>query len=124
MIFLKHRTFCCQINYGYGLICQYAVFSLLIYMCVCACVCIYICIYMCVYRCVCIYIYLCVCVSKEMFYLMTHSRHFILRLYGVRHMVKDHSDSEIGNLLLPHGLLFLINTNSNGSFICTNPQTG
>ena len=26
-------------------------------------------------------------------------------LYGVRHMVKDHSDSERGNLLLPHGLL-------------------
>ena len=29
-----------------------------------------------------------------MFYLTTHSTHFILRLYGVRHMVKDHSDSE------------------------------
>ena len=27
---------------------------------------------------------------------------FHLRLYGVRHMVKDHSDSERGNLLLPH----------------------
>ena len=32
---------------------------------------------------------------KEMFYLTTHSTHFYLRLYGVRHMVKDHSDSEI-----------------------------
>ena len=31
--------------------------------------------------------------SKEMFYLTTHSTHFI-QLYGVRHMVKDHSDSE------------------------------
>ena len=31
---------------------------------------------------------------KEMFYLMTHSTHFILRLYGVRHMVKDHSVRE------------------------------
>ena len=31
---------------------------------------------------------------KEMFYLTTHSTH--LRLYGVRHMVKDHSDSERG----------------------------
>ena len=31
---------------------------------------------------------------------------FYLRLYGVRHMVKDHSDSEKGNLLLPHRLLF------------------
>ena len=32
-----------------------------------------------------------------------------LRLYGRRHMVKDHSDSERGNPLLPHGLLFPIN---------------
>ena len=44
----------------------------------------------------------------------------ILRLYGVGHMVKDHSDSERGNPLPPHGLLFPIN--SNGSFICTIPQ--
>ena len=29
---------------------------------------------------------------------------FYLRLYGVRHMVKDHSDSEKGNPLLPHRL--------------------
>ena len=28
-----------------------------------------------------------------MFYLTMHSTHFILRLYGVRHVVKDHSDS-------------------------------
>ena len=47
---------------------------------------------------------------------------FHLRLYGVRLMVKDHSDSERGNLLPPHRLLFLIN--SKGSFICTIPQTG
>ena len=47
---------------------------------------------------------------------------FYLWLYGVRHMVKDHSDSERGNPLLPHRLLFLIN--STGSFICTIPQTG
>ena len=46
---------------------------------------------------------------------------FYLRLYGVRHMVKDHSDSERGNPLPPHGLLFPIN--SKGSFICTIPQT-
>ena len=44
-----------------------------------------------------------------MFYLTTHSTHFILRLYGVRHMVKDHSDSEKGNPLPPHKLLFPIN---------------
>ena len=81
--------------------------------------------------------------EREMFYLMTHSTHFIygymvperernvlfndalntfyLRLYGVRHMVKDHSDSEKGNPLPPHRLLLSIN--SKGSFICTIPQT-
>ena len=47
---------------------------------------------------------------------------FYLGLYGVRHMVKDHSDSEKGNPLMSHGLLFPIN--SNGSFICPIPQTG
>ena len=77
---------------------------------------------------------------KEMFYLTTHSTHFIygymasnseareegnvlfndtrntfyLRLYGVRHMIKDHSDNERGNPLPPHGLLFPIS--SKGSF--------
>ena len=59
---------------------------------------------------------------KEMFYLTTHSTHFILRFCSVGHMVKDHLDSERGNLLPPHGLLFPIN--SKGSFICTIPQTG
>ena len=47
---------------------------------------------------------------------------FYLRLYGVRHMVKDHSDREKGNPLPPHRLLLSIN--SKGSFICTIPQTG
>ena len=32
------------------------------------------------------------------------------RLYSVGHMVKDHSDSERGNPLPPHGLLFLISS--------------
>ena len=45
---------------------------------------------------------------------------FYLRLYGVTHMVKDHSDSE-KNTATPHGLLFPIS--SKGSFICTIPQT-
>ena len=40
---------------------------------------------------------------------------FYLRLYGIIHMVKDHSESERGNLLPPHGLLFPIS--SKGSFI-------
>ena len=47
---------------------------------------------------------------------------FYIRLYGVRHMVKDHSDSEKGNPLPPHRLLLSIN--SKGSFIYTIPQTG
>ena len=46
---------------------------------------------------------------------------FYLRLYGVGHVVKDHSDSERGNPLPPHGLLFPIN--SKGSFVRTIPQT-
>ena len=78
-----------------------------------------------------------------MFYLMTNPTHiylqfygrkegnilfndalntFYLWLYGVRHMVKDHSDSERENLLPPHSLLFPIS--SKGSFICTVPQAG
>ena len=47
---------------------------------------------------------------------------FYLLLYGVRHMVKDHSDSEKRNPLPPHGLLFPIS--SKGSYICIIPQTG
>ena len=47
---------------------------------------------------------------------------FYLRLYGVRHMVKNHSDSEKGNPLPPHRLFFPIN--SKGSFVCTIPHTG
>ena len=47
---------------------------------------------------------------------------FYLRLYGVRHMVKDHSDSERGNPLPPHRLLFPISIK--GSFICIILQTG
>ena len=46
---------------------------------------------------------------------------FYLQLYGVRHLVKDHTDSERGNPLPPHGLLFPIS--SMGYFICTIPQT-
>ena len=40
--------------------------------------------------------------------------------YGVSHMVKEHSDSERGNPLPPHGMLFPIS--SKGSFICTIPD--
>ena len=44
---------------------------------------------------------------------------FYLRLYGVRHKVKDNSDNQKRNAL---PLLFPIS--SKGSFICTIPQTG
>ena len=47
---------------------------------------------------------------------------FYLLLYGDRHMVKDHSDSERGNPPSPHGLLVPIS--GKGSFICFIPQTG
>ena len=47
---------------------------------------------------------------------------FYLQLYVVRHMVKDHSDSERGKPLPPHGLLFPIS--SKDSFICIIRQTG
>ena len=47
---------------------------------------------------------------------------FYLRLYDVGHMVKDHSDSQRGNALPPHGQLFPIS--GKGSFICIIPQIG
>ena len=59
--------------------------------------------------------------KKEMFYLTTHSTHFIYG-YMASHMVKDHLYSERGNPLPPHGLLFPIS--SKGSLICIIPQTG
>ena len=33
---------------------------------------------------------------------------FYLWLYGVRHMVNDHSNSDRGNPLPPHGLLWIL----------------
>ena len=65
-----------------------------------------------------------------MFYLTTHSIHFIYlsgtlayvrRLYGVGHVLNDHSDSERGNPQPPlHGIVFPI---SSKGFIYTIPQT-
>ena len=47
--------------------------------------------------------------SKKEMFIFNHALNTIyLRLYGVRHMVKDHSDSDRGNPLPPHGLLFPI----------------
>ena len=60
--------------------------------------------------------------KKQVFLFNDALNTFYLRLYGVGHIVKDHSDSERGDLLLPHRLLFPIN--SKGSLICIIPQTG
>ena len=61
-----------------------------------------------------------------MFYFNDALNTFYLRLYGVRNMVKDHSDSEKGNPLFSisskETLLFSIS--SKGSFICIIPQRG
>ena len=38
---------------------------------------------------------------------------FYLRLYGVEHMVKNHSESKRGNPLPPHGLRFPITRKGN-----------
>ena len=54
-----------------------------------------------------------------MFYLTTHSIHFIYG-YMASDMVKDHYDSERGNPLPPHRLLFPIS--SKGAFICIIPD--
>ena len=47
---------------------------------------------------------------------------FYLWLYGIRHVVQNHSDSEKENL--PSPLYGLFPISSNGSFICTITQTG
>ena len=63
------------------------------------------------------------CLHKEGHVLFNDALNtFYLRLYGVGHMVKDYSDSEKGNPLPPHELIFAIN--SKGYFICIIPQTG
>ena len=55
-------------------------------------------------------------------FIYRHTQHILIQLYGVGHMVKDHSGSERGNPLPPlHGLLFLIR--NKGSFITTIPHT-
>ena len=97
---------------------------------VCKCICVRVCVYVCAHISVCVYvcgrgcmhmcISICVYVWKEGNILFNNT--FYLRLYGIRHMVNAHSDSERGNPLPQHGLLFPIS--SKGSFICTIPQTG
>ena len=57
-----------------------------------------------------------------MFYLTTHSTHFIYD-YTALDMVKDNSDSERENPLL-HLLGLILSISSNASFICTIPQAG
>ena len=45
-------------------------------------------------------------------------------LYGVKHMVKDHSESERGNPLSPRWLNFTISSKDYFIIICYIPQTG
>ena len=42
---------------------------------------------------------------------------FYLRLYGIRHTVKEHSDSERENLLPSHGLLFPISSKGSAWYV-------
>ena len=64
------------------------------------------------YACVRMWVYVCIfgClyVKRKKGNVLFHDvlNTFYLQLYGVRHMVKDHSDSKRGNPLTPHGLLF------------------
>ena len=57
---------------------------------------------------------------KEGNVLFNDALNTFLWLYGITHIVKDHSDSERGNPLPPHGLLFAIS--SKVSFICIIPD--
>ena len=50
----------------------------------------------CVSACVCVYIYMYIYIYEILY--LTALNIFYLQLYGIRHMVKDHSDSERGNL--------------------------
>ena len=59
---------------------------------------------------------------KEMFYLTTHSTHFIYGYMASDVWLRIILIVRNKNPLPPHRLLFPIN--SNGSFICTIPQTG
>ena len=56
---------------------------------------------------------------KEVFLFNNALNTLYLRLYGIRHMVKDNSNSEKENPLPPHGLLFLIS--SKGFFYMQHP---
>ena len=58
--------------------------------------------------------------EREKYVLFNEAFNTYLRLYGIRHMVTDHSDSEKWNPLLPHRLIFSIS--SKESFICTIPH--
>ena len=60
----------------------------------------YVCMYMNVYMYIYIYIYMYMYIWKEGNVLFNDTLNtFYLRLYSVRHMVKDHSDREKGNPL-------------------------
>ena len=59
---------------------------------------------------------------REFFHLTMYSTHFILRLFGVSHMVKDYAETERGTRCR-HNTGYSISSRG-WSFICTIPQTG
>ena len=78
------------------------------------------CIYVCMHARTYVCMYVCMYLRKEGNVLFNDALNtFYLRLYGVRHMIKD---NERENSLPPHGQLFPIS--SKGSFIFIIPQTG
>ena len=90
-------------------------------------------IYICVFVCVCVCVLIKILFKKLKIIILLEGRQVVLFndtlntfSYGYMAsdiiMVKGHSDSERGNPLPPHGLLFLIS--GKGSCICTIPLTG
>ena len=69
-------------------------------VCVCVCVCMCVCVCVCVCMCVCVNMYVCmyVCIGIGNVLFNDALDTFYLRLYGVRHMVMDDSDSEKRNV--------------------------
>ena len=113
-------VYMCQCICGcmYECMCMYLGVCMGLYICVCvdACMSVYVCmwVYLCVYECICICVGVCTKEGNILFNDTLNTLH--LRLYNIRHMIKNHSYRERGNPLPPHRLLFLIS--SKGSFIC------
>ena len=66
----------------------------------------------------CVCVCVCVCVRGRTGHVLFNDalNTFYLRLYGVRHMVKDHSDSEKGNRLTARVLLYAPSHRQNSTY--------